>query len=77
MKRLQRNSVKFFPEGPRRDRAWEGFRKQERFARRFGLRILTFVVTVCLYGLCLSVIYSLLSYLVEQGWLPLRSVDSA
>lgn len=72
MKRLQRNSVKIFPEGPRRDKAWESFRKQERFARRYGLKILVWVVTLCLYCLTFVLIYSVLSNGIEQGWLPVK-----
>lgn len=76
MKRLQRSSVTLFPEGPRRDKAWEGFRNQERFARKYGLRILTGVITVCLYSILLLVLYNVVYLALEQGWLPTRETES-
>lgn len=77
MKRLQRGSIQWFPEGPRRDHAWESFRKQERFARKYGLRILTAVIMVCLYSIALAVAYSFLTYAIDQGWIPLKDRNAA
>lgn len=75
MRRLQRGSVKFFPEGPRRERAWGKFRRQERFARKYGLKILTVTLTLCLYFVVLLVIYNFLTIAIEQGWLPVRPIE--
>lgn len=72
MRRIQRNSVKLFPDGPNRDRAWKNFRSRERFARRYGLRILTFVINCCLYSIAILMIYSFLTYAIEQRWIPTK-----
>jgi len=70
MRRLQRNSIKIVPDGPLRVRAWANYRRRERFARRHGLAILTGVVTLFLYGFAFVCVYSLLTFAIEQGWLP-------
>ena len=75
MKRLQRGSVRVFPAGPARDRAWNNFRRQERFARKYGLHILTFVVTLCLYSIGLMLVFTLMVSGIDQGWLPIRPPD--
>lgn len=76
MKKLQRGSVKLFPEGDRRDRAWASFRRQERFARKYGLKILTVVVTLCLTSVVLLFAYSLIMRALEEGWLPSRETQA-
>lgn len=43
LKRMRQNWVHHVPES-RRDKAWERFRRQERWARRYGLTIIRFVV---------------------------------
>ncbi|MBS1715932.1 MAG: hypothetical protein JST30_16515 [Armatimonadetes bacterium] len=72
VRRLQRNWVKLFPEGPRRDQAWAGFRRQERFARKYGLRILTWVVTLCLTSLALLFAYNVVTWMIEARIIPTR-----
>lgn len=70
MRRLQRWAISLSPEGPRREKAWAGFRRQERWARRHGLRLLTGVVTVCLYAVLLNVIAALVVTGMESGFIP-------
>lgn len=72
MRRFQRRSMNWMRE-PGRSRAWERFRRQERFARRYGLKILTGVLTVCLYSIAFMAIYQALLTWMVQGWLPGRS----
>ena len=72
MRKLQRGSILMFAEGPRRERAWQNFRRQERFARKYGLQILTTVITFCLYTVAMLIIYKFLNTAFEQGWLPSR-----
>lgn len=72
MRRLQRGSVKLLPEGPRRDRAWARIRRQERFARKYGLRILTWVVTACLVSIALLFAYNVVTWLIDARIIPTR-----
>lgn len=77
VRRLQRAGLARFREGSSRDRARQSFLRQERFARRYGLKTLTVIVTVCLYTLAFLLIYNFLGFCIEQGWLPVRESDSS
>jgi hypothetical protein len=70
MRRFQRWAIRLSPEGPKRDKAWAGFRRQERWARRHGLRLLTGVVSVCLYAVLLNLIAGLVVWGMQSGWIP-------
>ena len=75
MRRLQRNSIKIVPEGRMRDKAWDNYRRREKFARRHGLGILTGVVSLFLYGFAFVCVYSFLSRAIELGWIPSKDSE--
>ncbi len=54
--RVQRWAIAVTPES-RRDRALEGLKKQNRFARRIGLPLMTLVMNLCIASILLNVIY--------------------
>lgn len=75
MKRLQRNSTKWF--GPDREaRAWESLKKQNAFALRYGLKILTFAINLLLASALITGSYLLLGYLRESGALQVPGTDN-
>ncbi|RYG25923.1 hypothetical protein EON82_05330 [bacterium] len=66
MRRLQAASVGWMsPE--KASRARLNLVRQNAFARRIGLRLLTFVVTLFLISLAIQFVYSSAIYLVESG----------
>ena len=72
MRRLQRKTLNLMPEGRRRERAWGSFRRQERFARKHGLRILVWVVTLSLTSLALFFAYNVVTWMIEAKVIPTR-----
>jgi len=66
MKRLQRNSTKWF--GPSREsKALESLRRQNAFALRYGLTILTFAMNLLLASILITGSFFLLQYLSDTG----------
>ena len=59
----------------RAERARESLVRQNAFARRIGLRLLTFVVTLFLASLALQIAYTAALYLVDSGVLRSRRVE--
>ncbi|MBI1755666.1 MAG: hypothetical protein HYR64_00985 [Fimbriimonas ginsengisoli] len=70
MKRLQRSSRRLFPPALQ-GRAQESLLRQNRFARRFGLRILTVLFTFMLGYMALVVAYVGVIALYESGFFNL------
>lgn len=74
MKRLQRASTRIF--GPAREaRARESLKRQNAFALRYGLRILTVAVMVLLASALITGSYLLLGYLNENGVLRVPGTE--
>lgn len=71
MRRLQSASIGWM--GPERAaRARRSLVRQNALARRIGLRLLTFVVTLFLVSLAVQVVYTTALYLVQTGVLASR-----
>jgi len=66
MKWLQRASLKAFPRWLR-GRARRSFVRQNSFARRYGLRILTVVFTVFYASLAINVCYETAIWMADSG----------
>lgn len=66
MKRLQRQSLKLFPER-KRSKAQQSLVEQNRLARRIGLRLLTIAYSVFLASVLVTGTYYLALYLVAVG----------
>ncbi len=68
IRRAQRGSVNLFPE---RMRPWarENYLSQERWARRYGLRLITLVVRLFVLSVAATAIYMGLLELFNRGWL--------
>jgi len=70
MKRLQRGSILLFP--PRmREKAWRGMVRQNRFARRIGLPMLTFMMSLVVGSLLVTGSFFLAMSLYEHGYLTI------
>jgi hypothetical protein len=70
MKRLQRSALSLVPEG-RRAASTEGIRRQNRFARRYGKRILSFAIACMLASLMLTFTFQLALLLLDSGVLTM------
>jgi len=68
MKRLQRNSAKLFP-ASMQDRAHRSMVRQNRFARRIGLPMLTVSMNLFLASILLTTTYFAVLSLYESGTL--------
>jgi hypothetical protein len=66
MTRLQRRSVLLFPEA-QRAKAWQSMIRQNRFARRFGLRILVGTVNLFLASIVLTLCFLAALRLADEG----------
>ncbi len=66
MKHLQRRSTYLFG-AERQPQAYRSFCRQNAFARRYGLRLLTFSLTIMIASIIISVAFSLLTQLSETG----------
>ena len=71
MRRLQRASVRLFP-ASKRERVQQAAIKQERFARKYGLTVLTFSLNVLALSLLLTLTYALVTEAIDRGWLVLN-----
>ncbi len=63
---IQRWAINRAP-AERRAKAIEGLKKQNRFARRIGLPLMTFVMNLCLASIFLNIIYHAALSFVESG----------
>jgi len=70
MKTLQRKSILLFPERMRA-KAWEGMVRQNRFARRIGLPMLKFMMTLVLGSLIVTGTFMTAMHLYETGYLTI------
>lgn len=68
MRRLQAASLRWLPE-TRRARAWDSIRRQNRFARRIGLPLLTVMVNLLLASVTVTVAFRLVLAWVQSGLL--------
>ena len=66
MSRLQRRSLLLFPESVR-DRTWKSMVRQNRFARRYGLRILNVAVNILLASIVITLCFLLALNWADQG----------
>lgn len=66
MKRLQRASTRL--RGPEHEhKAWESLKRQNAFALRYGLKVITFSITLLLASAAITGSYLLLLRLQESG----------
>lgn len=70
IKRFRRGFVRFLPESKRAG-AWDSVRRQDRFARRYGLGVLTVCLTISIAILLFGLAYSLALELYNRGQLSL------
>lgn len=68
MKRLQRASQRLFPEH-KRAKAIQSMNRQNRWARRFGLKLLTFSVNMFLASVIVTATYFVVLDLYQGGYL--------
>lgn len=69
MRRLQRRSFSLFGE-ERRALAYAKHKRQERFARRYGLPLVRLVILVFLLSMTFTLVYRAVLYAYEQDWIP-------
>lgn len=67
MRRLQRSSVKMWPERMR-DRVAQSMVRQDRFARRYGFRIVRFAILIMLASMLLTSVFLVVLKLNEEGY---------
>lgn len=75
IKWLRMNFTRFVPEA-RREKAWESFTGQERWARRHGLRIMYWTVTIVSTIILLQVLGALVYYGQIYGWFEVPGVPT-
>lgn len=68
MKRLQRRSLRMLPSGVQ-GRAHASTVRQNRFARRYGLRMLSVSINLLLASVLITVCYQTVLYMQESGTL--------
>jgi hypothetical protein len=68
MKTLQRKSILILPPGMR-ERAWQGMVRQNRFARRIGLPMLIFMMSLVVGSLLVTGSFLIAMRLYELGYL--------
>jgi hypothetical protein len=66
MSRLQRRSLLLFPAAAR-ERTWKSMVRQNRFARRYGLRILVVAVNILLASIVITVCFLMALNWADQG----------
>ncbi|MES1227289.1 MAG: hypothetical protein ABUL72_01380 [Armatimonadota bacterium] len=74
MRRLQRASVNLFPES-RRAKVHESALRQERFARKYGLAVVTLSLNVLALSLLLTGTYALVTTAIDRGWIVMPSQE--
>ncbi|MDX2064790.1 MAG: hypothetical protein SFX74_03500 [Fimbriimonadaceae bacterium] len=68
LKRARRNAVKILPESLR-ERAQRSIHAQDRFARRYGIRMLAAVIQLCAVSMLFSITMTLVLIALQNGWL--------
>jgi hypothetical protein len=68
LKRARRNAVQLLPE-PVRDRARRSIHAQDRFARKYGIRMLSAVIQLCAVSMLFSITMTLVLIALQNGWL--------
>ncbi len=71
-RRLQRALIKTVPEGQLRESAGKRMLAQEKWARKYGLKVLEFVFAVFYYCLGLAFVMFLVMQAIEHGWLQVE-----
>lgn len=71
IRRMQRAGLRLVP-NRYRDRARQAQIAQERFARRIGLPLLRFLISVFLLSVAASLLFRFAIYAIEQEWIPLE-----
>ncbi len=66
MRALQRRSINWLPES-RRAKAWDSHRKQNAFALRYGLKIITVMMNILLASILVTLTFQLALRLYETG----------
>jgi hypothetical protein len=72
IKRMRRNIPSRLPSGMRA-RAAQSIKTQDAFARRYGLRILTFMLNALTLVVLFSITTSAVLYAIDMGWLTVQS----
>jgi len=74
IRRMQRGSLNLIP-ASRREKARQSYLRQERFARRIGLPLVTFVVGLAFLSILATAMTMLILEGINQGWflVPTRS----
>lgn len=70
IRRLQRMGLNLVPES-RRERARQNTRRQEQWARRYGLTILTWSFTFLLYVVVATLAYLTVLRIISEGWIDI------
>lgn len=68
MKRLQRGWISRYPP-TKRDKAWNSFKRQNRFARRYGLKLLTISLNILFISFFVTMTFRVVVWLYESGFL--------
>lgn len=68
MRRFQRRVLSLAP-ASRKEAAWQSYRRQERFARRYGLTMLRWVVSFLLISIVLTFMFHAALLAVDRGFL--------
>ncbi|MBC8064326.1 MAG: hypothetical protein H7Y17_05815 [Chlorobia bacterium] len=67
MKKLQRASANLFP-AHKREKAWTSMKRQNSWARRVGLRLLTFSINMLLASMIITTTYFVVLGIYEGGY---------
>ena len=70
-RRLQRASVNMFPVS-KREKLHHAAIRQERFARKYGLAVVTLSLNVLALSILVTATYAVLTEAVDRGWLVPR-----
>lgn len=66
IKRLRRNWIKWVPES-RREKQWQQFRRQEAWARRYGVSIIKWTLTLFLAAILFQLVAAWVYYQQAAG----------
>jgi len=72
IKRIRQQLPNRLP-GPMREGASDSMLRQDKFARKYGIRILQFTVSVVGLMIVFSLVSNLVLFAVDQGWLSVPS----
>lgn len=75
MRKIQRAAINLAPES-KRESARVNMIKQEKFARRIGLPLLTFVINLFFISIALTLILLAILNAVAEGWLVIPTQEA-